>query len=230
MILACGILSQAKIYVLCVGVADYPGEKRDLKLCANDARTMRDLYEKNGKAETMLMTDERAMVDNIISGLKAMSRKATKDDVLVFFFSGHGSAGTFSCYDRHLWYEEITNVMEKSKAQCKMIMADACYSGNARKEKTGKGGKKKDGSVMFFLSSRSEETSAEYKDYWKNGIFTAFLERGLRGAADADRNKVITARELYLYVNRSVSKLRNEKQHPVMWGKFDNDMPIMSWK
>lgn len=228
--LACGLMLQAKNYVVCVGISDYPGTDKDLRLCANDAKTMRNLFEKNGDAETVLLTDDQANTANILKAANLLFKKAGQEDRIVFFFSGHGSRSALSCYDRLMIYEEITSIMEKSKALCKMVFADACYSGNARKEKSSKKNKEKKGSVMFFLSSRSDETSAEFTEYWQNGVFTAYLERGLRGGADADKNKIITARELFLYVNRGVSKIRKDNQHPVMWGRFDHNMPVMTWK
>ena len=62
-----------------------------------------------------------------------------------------------------------------------------------------------------------------------NGFFTAYLERGLRGAADANKDRDITAKELFVYVSNGVQKLSKGKQHPVMWGKFDDNMSILRW-
>ena len=81
---------------------------------------------------------------------------------------------------------------------------------------------------MLFLSSRSNETSIERRDM-KNGFFTTYLQKGLRGGADANRDRTITAKELFDYVHKGVTKLSLNKQHPVMWGKFNNNMPVMTW-
>lgn len=83
-------------------------------------------------------------------------------------------------------------------------------------------------SLMLFLSSRDDEVSYENPLY-KNGFFTICLERCLRGGADADRNRVITAKELYQGVRRGVVELSEDRQHPVMWGNFDDNMPVMVW-
>ena len=63
----------------------------------------------------------------------------------------------------------------------------------------------------------------------KNGFFTACLLRALKGGADVDRNRVITAKELFNAVSKGVKKLSRDSQHPVMWGNFSDDMPIMVW-
>lgn len=84
---------------------------------------------------------------------------------------------------------------------------------------------------MLFLSSRSNEQSMEMprQTGFVNSLFTAYLERGLRGGADTDRNRTITARELYNYVHNGAVSLSGGRQHPVMWGKFDGNMPIIKW-
>ena len=63
----------------------------------------------------------------------------------------------------------------------------------------------------------------------QNSLFTAFLERGLRGGADTDRDRTITARELFTFVSEGVRQRSGERQHPVMWGRFPDDMPLMVW-
>lgn len=219
---------QGKNYVVLVGIADYPGTKSDLKVSAQDAVTMQALYSKNGNAETQLLTDKEATVENVKVTLSNLFARATADDAITLFFSGHGVPGGFVCYNGLLKYSDITAVMMKSDAQTKIVLADACFAGKAR------GSKKRDTStaetsVMFFLSSRTDEKSQERRG-WRNSLFTAYLERGLRGGADTDRDRTITARELFDFVSQGVAKDSQQKQHPVMWGKFDNDMPLMTWK
>ena len=60
--------------------------------------------------------------------------------------------------------------------------------------------------VMFFLSSRSTEKSLETprQTGFKNSLFTVFLERGLRGGADTNKERVITAKEIYNFVHQGV--------------------------
>ena len=87
-------------------------------------------------------------------------------------------------------------------------------------------------SVMFFLSSRSNERSIEPMSYgrnayeWRNSLFTTFVLQGLRGRADTDADGFVSAIELFEYVHSNVSAISRGMQHPVMWGKFDRDMPI----
>ena len=79
---------------------------------------------------------------------------------------------------------------------------------------------------MLFLSCRSNEKSIETPKM-TNGFFTYALQHGLRGGADKNKDRIITAKELFDYV--SVKKESGNRQHPVMWGKFSNNMPVMKW-
>ena len=226
--LACIILIQARNYVVCVGIANYPGKGNDLNLSVTDVNTIKSLYDKNGNAYIVSFINEQATIDNVKSAIKKTFKKANKKDIITFFFSGHGVPGFFICYDGVLKYNELASLMARSKAKSKLVFADACYSGLAR-EKIQETNNTIEGSVLFFLSSRSDEVSIEKEWNWKNSLFTAFLDRGLRGGADTNKDHVITARELFLFVSNGVANASREKQHPVMWGRFSDDMPIMTW-
>ncbi len=221
-----------KVYAVCVGVADYPDEINDLKLPANDAKTIQWLYHKNRKAESVLITNKDATLANVTKAMNTLFAKAKEKDIIVLFFSGHGSKGAFRCYDEALNYDVVRQAMAKSKSRHKIVFADACYAGKMRQEGSfSTFSPDTDYSmvdVMLFLSSRSNETSIESRNM-KNGFFTAFLQRGLKGGADADRNRTITAKELFDYVSKGVAKISKNRQHPVMWGHFDKSMPVMVW-
>ena len=225
--------AQKKIYIVSAGIADYPGTNMDLSLCANDAATIKWVFAKNKKASTILLQNSQATKQAILAALRKQFAKATKNDAILFFFSGHGSPGSLVCYDGQLEYQAIKDIMAKSKAKSKIIFADACFSGKMRKEERSQHNTSvpenlRNTEIMFFLSSRSEETSIERRDM-KNGFFTAYLQRGLRGGADANKDRVVTALELFKFVSQGVKTISNDKQHPVMWGKFDNNMPVISW-
>ena len=109
-----------------------------------------------------------------------------------------------------------------------MIFADACFSGRMREPATNRKRIASDTDVMLFLSSRHNETSIERHEM-KNGVFTACLVKCLKGAADENRDRKITAKELLKKKKKGVILLSNDKQHPVMWGNFSNDMVVMQW-
>lgn len=221
-----GMASAQKIYLVCVGVADYPGTKYDLRLPVKDAETIRWVYQKNKRAETVLLANSEATRANVLNAMKKSFSKASANDIIVLFFSGHGDGKGFVAYDRTITYNDVRKVMAASRSKNKMVLADACLSGNMRKP--GRDSSPSSMSVMLFLSSRGNESSYESPGM-SNGYFTACLQRALRGGADANRDRVITARELFQFVNPRVAEMSDGQQHPVMWGKFDNNMPVMVW-
>jgi len=222
----------AKVYLVSVGVSDYPGTSMDLRLPAKDAQTITWLYTRNTEVAYCQLLDSTATFDRILSAMRRTYAKATPNDIVVLFFSGHGYPGGFSAYDKSLPYYQVRAAMAESKCKNKMIFADACFSGKIRNNKTSSHNSVQEAqkaNVMLFLSSRDGETSFE-RSNMENGFFTNFLQKGLRGGADANRDRVITAKELYNYVHKEVIKISNDKQHPVMWGKFPDNMPVMVWK
>lgn len=231
--------AQEKFYLVSAGVADYPGLKMDLRTCANDANTIRWVYQENKKAESVTLMNSKATIANILAALEQQFMKASSEDAIIFFFSGHGSPGSFVCYDGLLDYSRIKKIMAKSKAKYKMVFADACFSGKMTERRGGSSGSRtpnqpapaedvNDTEVMFFLSSRPSETSLEFSNM-KNSLFTSYLQRGLRGGADTNKDRIITAIEIFLYVQRHVVDMSRDRQHPVMWGKFDDNMSVIAW-
>jgi len=220
------------IYLLSVGISDYPASApvNDLNLPVEDARALHELYMRNPRTKAVLLTNANARKDRIMSEAGKLFKNAQANDIVIFFFSGHGDdiTGSFIAYDGFLKYDEIRKMFSGCKARNKMIFADACCSGGLR-ESSREGYVDNVNNVMLFLSSRTNESSIEHEKM-KNGMFTTCLLRSLRGGADKNRDKVITAQELFVSVSNGVKKLTSNRQHPVMWGNFADDMPVMVWK
>jgi uncharacterized caspase-like protein len=172
------------------------------------------------------LTNEDATQSALLSTVHTLFEDAQSDDAVILYFSGHGSPGALVCHDGLLTYQHIFKMLKGCKASRKVIIADACYSGKMRttRQQTDSYNNQ---NVMLFLSSRTNEVSRESR--YKNSLFTIFLERGLRGGADTNRDRYITARELYDFVHKGVIEASGNKQHPVMWGKFDNNMTVINW-
>lgn len=225
-LLVCTVLMQARTYVVCVGISDYPGTRNDLRVSDNDAKTIHAIFAKNSNVKSSLILNQRATIRNVCNEMRTLFAPAESNDEVILFFSGHGFPGGFCCFDGNLNYKTIYDIMKQCRAKNKMILVDACYAGKMRttsrtnQDQTNQ-------NVMLFLSSRSTEPSQETP--FKNSLFTIYLERGLRGGADTNRNRVITARELYNFVHQGVIKDSRGTQHPVMWGKFNDNMPVIKW-
>lgn len=226
------IYTTAKVYLVSVGIADYPDGITDLKAPIKDAQTITWVYSKNSQIKYRQILNSRATNERIIATMNKLFSKAKQNDYVIFYFSGHGYEGGFKTYDGYLDYKEIRNAMAKSKCKNKIIFADACFSGKIRTKKPIKQNEisaTQKANVMLFLSSRDNEISLESAAL-KNGFFTTYLQKGLRGEADVNHDRTITAKELFNYVYNNVVNISNGKQHPVMWGNFSHEMPIIIWK
>lgn len=242
MLVAINLSLGAKTFLVSIGVSDYshyPYRAMSLRLPVHDAKTVADIYsinrtkkKSNGSIDYVLLLDSLATKDRIIRAMNKVYRQAGEDDIIVFFFSGHGYNGGFCAYNGDLEYSDIRKVMAKSKSKNKMIFADACRSGGLRGERrysyASDDSIAKKANVMLLLSSRTNENSIERTDM-KNGFFTEYLKKGLSGNADVNRDRTITAKELFDFVNKGVAEISYDKQHPVMWGNFDDNMPVMKW-
>ena len=221
-------VAQSKVLLVSVGIGDYPKPINKLNLPTKDAIAMKSLIDKNGDSGTAILLDQAATKAAIISEIHARFDHASTDDIIIFFFSGHGYKGGFVAYDGELPYSMIREAMGASKCKNKMIFADACFSGKMRQGKRQVKDENSDSNVMLFLSSRDNETSIERRDM-TNGFFTVCLKDGLSGKADTNRDRIITAKEIFDFVSKNVKKLSRDKQHPVMWGNFSNNMPVIRW-
>lgn len=224
------VRASAETYVLSVGISNYADSKvHNLAKPEKDAKAMAEFYRLGG-ADVVTITGKYASKTQIIKSLRSRVAKAQPGDKIVFYFSGHGYPGGFCPYDMRkiedgLTYGEVLGILNASKAKDKFIFADACNSGAIRQNGSTPS---EAGSVLFFLSSRGNESSME-SPFLANGYFTKSLLRGLRGAADVNKDRSVTASELFQYVSGDVQQQTRGTQHPVMWGKFPHDLVVVSY-
>lgn len=230
----CTLSLSANTYLVSVGVADYsayPSKVNNLRLTVKDAQTMVNLYSQNRSVDYTLLVNEKATKSRILRAIKKLFNMASENDIAIFFFSGHGYPGGFCACDGKVTYKEVREAMAGSKCKNKMMFIDACRSGGIREDEghvqTAVASARK-ANVMLFLSSRNNENSIEQRSM-ENGYFTTYLKYGLAGEADVNRDRVITAKEIFTYVSNGVVNLSRGKQHPVMWGNFSDNMPVMKW-
>lgn len=225
-------------YVVSVGIADYQNIN-DLKFTETDVATFNKIMAQYD-ADITTLTGAQATHVNILKTVRAVFGKAKPSDVVIFFFSGHGYEGGFCCYDMqpnsHLGgmsYKEMQILFRNCRAGKKMVFADACFSGGLSKQLTQLQVQAVlNNDVMFFLSSRLDETSLELPR-GPNGLYTYFLAQGLCGAADVNNDRIISVSEIYNYVSAKVTSWANQiphNQHPTIWGKFDKDMYVLDLK
>lgn len=86
-----------KIYALLVGIDEYPSPIPRLRGCVNDVVSFETYLSKRTGEDTgvglevLSLTNERATRQAVIDGFRALFAKAGKEDVALFYYSGHGS-------------------------------------------------------------------------------------------------------------------------------------------
>ena len=126
-------------------------------------------------------------------------------------------------YSLDLFYKKMNDLDAKSVT----VVIDACFSGSSDQgmllknispvfieveETLGL-----DDKVTVFTSSSGEQVSSWYPDK-KHSLYTYFFLKGLKGSADADGDRSVTAGEIQSYVNEEVPlmarKLNSREQNP----------------
>jgi len=148
-------------------------------------------------------------------------------------------------YSTALPMDELQTIFGRIEAERVVIFLDACYSGAA-------GGRtfasKRTRAVnvddlflerltrskgrAIITASRPTEVSIELPELG-HGLFTYYLVRGLEGAADLNRDGIVTLQELYEYLEQQVSQKARAvggNQHPVMKGEMEGVLPLMTVK
>jgi len=235
-------------YALVIGIGKFKDSAiPSLQFTAKDARDFAAALTdprvgRFSPSHVTLLTDEKATRANILNALNDISVKAKEDDLVLLYFSSHGSprqddtglggVGYIVTYDtsvKSLWldaleYEDLSRKVAWIKARRKVAFLDTCFSGQA-----------KPGAKALFLdargidektarqflsgegtyvitSSRASEKSFESESL-HNSYFTHFLIEALKSGPEP-----LTVRQIFDRVSREVpAAVMQEKgaaQHP----------------
>lgn len=237
---------QIKIWAVVVGAARY-SHMPTLRYTDDDAyQIYAFLKSPEGGAlpdnQVRLLVDEDATRANVLNAMRRIFLRADDNDVVLFYFSGHGLQGSFlpidyDGYNNRLNHEEIRNLLKASRAKHKLVIADACHSGsllsmrdedkslNSLLSKYYEAFQQARAGTALLMSSKGEEYSLEDGGL-RSGIFSHFLVRGLKGEADKDTDKIITIEEIYDFVHQNVRLYTGNIQTPTLTGDYDNRMPV----
>jgi WD40 repeat protein len=136
------------LYLVAVGSSKFSDKSFDLNYASKDARDVEKLFRSESgfnKVYTKVLLDQE-VTKTSISQLNQFYSSATENDVVVFFFAGHGildaSLNYFlSTYDidfgnpsvNGIPYSMIDNLMEGTNSRKKLLFVDACHSGEVDK-------------------------------------------------------------------------------------------------
>lgn len=227
---------QGRLFVLAVGVSEYKNSQFDLDYPDDDAEALvKVLKRQKGRAFsdvlTEIYTNGQATVTNVELGLDWLARSCTPKDVAVVLFSGHGiqkqkglyyltheanlSGVQYTCVN----WETVAQKLAITRAKQILFLSDTCYAGSfgdaQLATQTQIADSLKNAGVLVFASSKGDERSLE-SDRWRHGAFCHAILNALQGDADANRDKIVTIRELLSYVRGEVIRVTNDRQHPVV--------------
>lgn len=129
------------------------------------------------------------------------------------------------------------------RAERVVVFVDACHSAGVAGPKivTGRQLERVENNVFNLYASRLYRetgravlTSSDVNEIseeganWGggHGVFTWALLQGLRGAADANSDRVVTAGEVFNYVSRTVRRETNSRQNPRALSGTNEDFPL----
>lgn len=246
-------------WALVVGISKFQNPKvRQLTFAAKDAKDFYDFLIKEANFapdHVRLLLDEKATERRVMSelGNKFLARVVKPDDLVVLFFSTHGSPAELDVRgenyvvafdsdpdDLYATGIEMTKITERISERVLtdrvLLVLDACHSGStAAKDSKGifrKGNFSADllalgSGQLIMCSSKPEEESWESTRY-QNGVFTKRLLDGLR--TEGPRTKLGQAFQLAeKHVADEVREDRpGARQTPVLKGRWDGNELIIA--
>jgi uncharacterized caspase-like protein len=234
-----GPVAKPTLYAVVAGVSAYRMLLLQLGYAAKDAKDFATVLEKQkgglyGDVKVMLLTDQKAMRDEVMRGLDWLRKNTTASDVAVMFLAGHGvndEGGSYfflpvnaSPADVLVYGVRCSDIRDTlaSVPGKALFFLDTCHAGNAL------GGRKAASALTRLLN---ESSSAEkglvvfasctdrqqaWEDArWGNGAFTKSLVDGFHGKAAKAVTGRITVTSLDAWLVQEVQKLTDGKQTPV---------------
>ncbi|WP_437807521.1 caspase family protein [Sorangium sp. So ce1078] len=196
-----------KVHDVLVGLGGFPPANVTL-LRGGDAGAMR---------RALISMNSRIRQDITGGGVEA---------VLVVYYSGHGDARALHLGNTLMDLPELEQLARGSPAHFRLVILDACRSGALTRVKGGTAAPpltirteaRLAGEGVVFLTASSANEDAQESDALGGSFFTHYLTSGLLGAADDDRNGVVTLDEAYRHVSeatiRATSRTLAGTQHP----------------
>jgi WD40 repeat protein len=138
------------LFLIGVGVSKYEQNEFDLDFAAKDANDIISKFERKLKGYRNIKKLSLVGKNFNSSSLEKMNgflKEVNEDDVVIFYYAGHGVLDAnldyylcpfnmdFSAPQKNgVLYEEIENTITKCKSRKKIILLDACHSGEIDKD------------------------------------------------------------------------------------------------
>lgn len=222
------IVNTGRMLALFVGINEYvDAHISSLKVCADDANAICHLFSAQLASTSLLSdftVDKLPTRNNILTALVNLSQLAHEDDLVLFYFSGHGVAESGQGYllprdvslpilkYTAISMNGIREIIGESPASAKVIILDACHSG-ATIGKTAltmtpefqKHVFAEAEGLAILASCKQGQLSWEWPEM-NTSVFTHFLLEALRGQADLDQKGFVTVSDASRYVTDGVKR------------------------
>lgn len=205
---------EPRILGVFVGISDYPGTDSDLSLCDQDAVNLHNVMQQEfgmQSHDAALLTNDEATVTNVMAALHELGQRARPQDMLIFFYSGHGGQTdgssqsadpdgiheTLALYDGAMIDDEFADVFNASPAGKALVVLDSCFSGGFAKDVVSVDGR------MGIFSSEEDVQSMVPQNFQAGGYLSMFIVDALSGDqdhSDLDGDRQLTAHELSHYL------------------------------
>lgn len=144
-----GGVQNYKVYYIGIGISNYKNPDFNLKYSVKDINDFSNAIKaRYPDADITLLTDENATRENILKTKEKLLRTSVNDKVIISL-SGHGLLSKeldfyYATYDidfhhpehNGLLYDDLENLLEGIPARNKLLLVDACHSGEVDKEET----------------------------------------------------------------------------------------------
>ena len=215
----------------------------------NDINGIDSVLKKNKLSDNVYTTIYTATSKSRISDInKTMSRaykNCTKNDVAVFYYSGHGlryGRGLYINKNAKYSCKNLIKRLNKIKAKKVIVIIDACYSGTFYKYGLSTLGTEDRKKFVLFLSSNGDETSG-FTNYGGKSFsrysntFSLGLGRDGKVYADTNKDGIVTAPELSSYLNLQMKlqliqgpdTINWSDVHPVFYAYTTKDSSIYKY-
>ncbi|MEM6996236.1 MAG: caspase family protein [Myxococcota bacterium] len=197
-------------FALVVGANDGGSDRVPLQFAGTDAHAVALVLKDIGgvRSEDLIELSDPTPAE-LTSAFAAMSKRlraAAGPGVrlqLVFYYSGHSDEQGLLLEGSLVKYPALRSQVQSTPADVKIAILDSCASGAFTRLKGGKktapflvgSAAKVEGHA--FLTSSSADEAAQESDRVGGSFFTHYLTTGLRGAADVDKDKIVTLSEAY---------------------------------
>jgi hypothetical protein len=231
-------------FALVVGANHGSGDETPLRYAQKDAQhTAQVLQDAGGFAPENVVVLQQPTADRVrevLAHLNARIREvASHSDhtVLWVFYSGHADGSALHLGETIVSWQELRDLTSGSAAAVRLLVVDACRSGEATQVKGTRlaapfdvlsdSEPRSEGFAILAAAAAGE--SAQESDALEASFFTYHLLSALRGAADVNHDGIVTLTEAYQYTSdrtlassaRTLAGLQHPTYHYAFKGRGD---------